>query len=66
MAEPVICYDLNTNGYKLNDIVKEPNDEFKVIDKYEFLQGLVKIDKGYEVDLKYFLPVLISINAPVP
>lgn len=28
------------------------------IDKYEFLQGLIKFDKGYEVDLKEFLPAL--------
>ena len=28
------------------------------IDKYEFLQGLIKFDKGYGVDLKEFLPVL--------
>ena len=28
------------------------------IDKFEFLQGLIKFDKGYQVDLKEFLPAL--------
>ena len=28
------------------------------IDKFEFLQGLIKFDKGYEVDLKEFIPIL--------
>ena len=45
MAEPVICYDLNTNGYKLNDIVKEAGEEFKVIDKYDGNLVIIKYNK---------------------
>ena len=34
MAEPVICYDLNANGYKLDDIIKGSNiNEIGVIPK---------------------------------
>jgi len=45
MAEPVICYDLNANGYKLDDIIKESNNEFKVIDKYDGNLVIIKYNK---------------------
>ncbi len=45
MAEPVVCYDLNSYGYNLNDIVNESNNNFKILDKYDGNLVIIKYNK---------------------